>query len=534
MSHFSSETGAPDPYEADDGTIQSEMFAEAEPRDGFRSSGSRARRAERRRRPAYGNGLRAPSPLGKNFVIDTNVLLHDPDCLDRFADNHVCIPLEVLCELDKFKNEQSERGANARRVHRKLAALFSKHPEEATVGIPNRSGGTVRLVPVQPASVATRSAAVEELLAVFAGQASNDNRILVCTRLISERNKAPTVLVTKDLNLQLKAHAIGIPCEDYQNDKVDSARVGAASPVVVDVRPNDLQRFASNGGLELPAHARRGHPNEYVLLKAGEKRTMPARIGADGRFHRLNIPDHIRIERGAPLRPLNLGQQCFLDALLNPAITLVTCYGSAGTGKTLLAVASALHATFNGEYNGVTVSRPVIPLGDTLGFLPGSLEEKLEPWLKPVYDALEFLLAPEQGAAKRKQAQRGGRKGGDAGPSAPAGGRRCYDPFLESGLIEIEALCYIRGRSIPNRFFILDEAQQLTPLEAKTIVTRMARGSKLVLVGDPAQIDNPYVDRLSNGLVYTRERLRDEACTAHVTLERGERSELAEAAARRM
>jgi PhoH-like ATPase len=524
MSHFSPDPGAGGPH---GGSLQAEMFV---PEGG----GGGAKGVRAKRRPAYGDGLKAPSPIGKNFVLDTNVLLHDPDCLERFADNHVCVPFEVLCELDKFKNEQSERGANARSVHRKLAALFSKHPESATTGIPNRSGGSVRLVPAQPAASASRIPAVAELLAIFSGDASNDNRILVCTRLVAERNKAPTVLVTKDLNLQLKALAIGIPCEDYQNDKVDSARVGAASPMVVEVKPNDLQRFASTGGLDLPSHVRRVHPNEYVLLRAAEKRTMPARMGVDGAFHKLNLPEQIRIQRGAPLRPLNLGQQCFLDALLNPEITLVTCYGSAGTGKTLLAVASALHATFNGEYNGVTVSRPVIPLGDTLGFLPGSLEEKLDPWLKPVYDALEFLLAPEQGASKRKQTQRGGRKGGESGPVPPTGGKRSYDPFLETGLIEIEALCYIRGRSIPNRFFILDEAQQLTPLEAKTIVTRMARGSKLVLVGDPAQIDNPYVDRLSNGLVYTRERLRDEACTSHVTLERGERSQLAEAAARKM
>ncbi len=485
-----------------------------------------------KKRPVYGNGLKAPSPIGKNFVLDTNVLLHDPDCLDHFGDNHVCVPLEVLCELDKFKNEQTERGANARSVHRKLAALFSKHPETATTGIPNREGGSVRLVPAQP-GLGNRSAVVDELISLFRGQESNDNRILICTQLISEKNTAPTILVTKDLNLQLKAHAIGIPCEDYQNDKVDSAQVGAASPMLVEIKANDLQRFASTGGLDLPAHVRKISPNEYVLLKAGEKRTMPARMGVDGAFHKLNIPEQIRIQRGAPLRPLNLGQQCFLDALLNPEITLVTCYGQAGTGKTLLAVASALHMTFDGVYNGVTVSRPVIPMGDTLGFLPGSLEEKLDPWLKPVYDALEFILTPEQGGpAKRKQQTRP-RKGGSE-PVPPAGGKRSYDPFQESGLIEVEALCYIRGRSIPNRFFILDEAQQLTPLEAKTIVTRMARGSKLVLVGDPAQIDNPYVDRLSNGLVYTRDRLRDEACSSHVTLERGERSQLAEAAARKM
>ncbi len=504
---------------------QAEMFSVPE-------TGNRKRRGSPLASPSSGSGLQAPSPLGKNFVLDTNVLLHDPDCLDRFADNHVCIPLEVLCELDRFKNEQSERGANARRVHRQLASLLSSHPENATRGIPNRGGGTLRLVPVR-AEARRRSRAVACLHELFHDEDTSDLRILACALLVAEHNRAPTLLVTKDLNLQLKAHAIGMPCEDYQNDKVDGARVGAASPVRIEVRPNELQRFASSGRLELGSLGCHVSPNEYVLLQADEKRTMPARRDVDGAFRRLNLPDQIRLQRGTPLRPLNLGQQCFLDALLDPEISLVTCYGSAGTGKTLLAVAAALHATFAGSYNGVTVSRPVIPLGDTLGYLPGSLDEKLDPWLKPVYDALEFLLTPEQASERRKTPTRTGRKA-PSDPSPAPSTRRSYTPLLESGLIEIEALCYIRGRSIPNRYFILDEAQQLTPLEAKTIVTRMARGSKLILVGDPAQIDNPYVDRLSNGLVYTRERLREEACSAHVTLERGERSPLAEVAARKM
>ncbi len=479
----------------------------------------------------YGNGLRAPADTGKNFVLDTNVLLHDPDCLNRFRDNHICILLEVLCELDRFKGEQSERGANARSVHRRLADQFSSHPDLATVGIPTSEGGSVRLVPGQ-AEAAYEQESIRDMLAAFRGQETADNRILVSTQLIAESNRSQTILVTKDLNLQLKAHAIGMACEDYQNDKVDSKRVGQSSPVVIDLKPSDLQRFASTSTLEMPPHVKKINPNEYVLLKAGEKRTMPARMGADGLFHKLIIPDQIRIHKGTALRPLNLGQQCFLDALLNPEVTLVTCYGQAGTGKTLLAVAAALHSTFGGEYNGVTVSRPVIPLGDTLGFLPGSLEEKLDPWLKPVFDALEFLLTPDQNPNSRKKQPR--QRKGDGNPMLNAGGKKVYDPLIESGLIEVEALCYIRGRSIPNRYFILDEAQQLTPLEAKTIVTRMAKGSKLVLVGDPAQIDNPYVDRLSNGLVYTRDRLRSEACTSHVTLERGERSVLAEAAAKKM
>ncbi|MDF1824241.1 MAG: PhoH family protein [Verrucomicrobiales bacterium] len=517
MSDLQSETGAGGA--SSEGTVQVEMF---------NGSGPKKRRSSKSK--IYGDGLQAPSPIGKNFVLDTNVLLHDPECLDRFGDNHICIPLEVLCELDRFKTEQTERGANARGAHRKLAAHFSSQPGNATSGIAFSEGGSIRLVTGQLPG-GTRGEAADDLLSLFRGQDTNDNRILVTTRLIASKNPAPTILVTKDLNMQLKAHAIGLSCEDYQNDKVHNDLVKETGPTIIDLRPSDLQRFASTGSIELPPHVKKVYPNEYVLLKAGEKRTMPARMGSDGLFHKLFVPDQIRIQQGKPLRPLNLGQQCFIDALLNPEATLVTCYGQAGTGKTLLAVASALHATFGGDYNGVTVSRPVIPLGDTLGFLPGSLEEKLDPWLKPIFDALEFLLTPEQNAAKRKQTR--GRKGATDAPFN-AGGKKVYDPMLESGLVEIEALCYIRGRSIPNRYFILDEAQQLTPLEAKTIVTRMARGSKLVLIGDPAQIDNPYVDRLSNGLVYTRDRLRDEACSSHVTLERGERSQLAEAAAKKM
>lgn len=491
------------------------------------SNGATRQRQQRsQKKKVYGDGLKAPSALGKNFVLDTNVLLHDPGCLNQFGDNHICIPIEVLCELDRFKGEQTERGANTRTVHRQLAELFSAHPNEATLGISTPGGGSIRLVPNSGKSVS-----VEELMDVFRGQESNDNRILICASMVSENNSTPTVLVTKDLNLQLKAHAIGIPCEDYQNGKVDSEQVGQQTPLIVDLKSNELQRFASTGSIELPTHGENISCNEYVLLKAGEKRTMPARMGVDGAFHKLHIPEHIRIQKGTPLRPLNLGQQCFIDALLNPEVTLVTCYGQAGTGKTLLAVASALHATFAGNFNGVTVSRPVIPLGDTLGFLPGSLEEKLDPWLKPIFDALEFLMTPEIPAGRRRPQKN--RKGGSDGPKG-SGGKKCYDPLLDSGLVEVEALCYIRGRSIPNRYFILDEAQQLTPLEAKTIVTRMARGSKLVLIGDPAQIDNPYVDRLSNGLVYTRDRLRNEPCSSHVTLERGERSQLAEAAAKKM
>ena len=437
----------------------------------------------------------------------------------------------MLCELDRFKNEQSERGANARTIHRTLAEMFFAQPGAAARGIPTPGGGSVRLVICRTDDRRTKAAAAY-LRQLLPDTESTDHRILLCVRVLAGVNPPPVVLVTKDLNLQLKAHALGIPCEDYLNDKVDDDEASTHRHATLEVKPNELQRFASSGELELPEARTAGLTlNEYLLLQVDEKRTMPARFVGGANFGRLRIPDSIRIQRGRPIRPLNLRQQFFLDALLNPDISLVTCYGQAGTGKTLLAVASALHVAFSKQYAGVTVSRPVVPLGDTLGFLPGGLDEKLHPWLKPIFDALEFVLAPPE-PDRGKKPKKGPR--GTAAPLANAPAPKPYQAFLDSGLIEVEALCYIRGRSIPNRFFILDEAQQLTPLEAKTIVTRMAQGSKLVMVGDPAQIDNPYVDRRSNGLVFTRERLKDQPCAAHVTLERGERSQLAEAAARLM
>ncbi|NNJ43350.1 MAG: PhoH family protein [Akkermansiaceae bacterium] len=470
-------------------------------------------------------GLQAPSGVVKNYVLDTNVLLHDPGCLNRFKDNHLCIPVDVLAELDKFKGEQSERGANARQVHRKLIEMFASG-DAVTSGVPTDGGGTIRLVIYDPDFCENNSAELGQFLRVFPDRERVDHRILAATVLLMEHNDAPVVLVTKDLNMQLKARAVGIDCQDYLNDKVDPTEVSSYDMYCVDVDPAELQRFASSGELEME-HPRRKEVilNQYVLLKAGDKQTMPARLDANGIFVRLQIPEVLRIPDGNHLKPLNLGQKCLIDALLNPDISLVTCYGQAGTGKTLVAVAAGLHEMFNRRYNGLTISRPVISMGDQLGFLPGSLDDKMKPWLQPIYDALDLLMQPvTQQGPRRKQKKE----------SVAESVSKPYDDLIERGVIEIEALCYIRGRSIPNRFFILDEAQQLTPQEAKTVVTRMSRGSKLVLVGDPAQIDNPYVDSRSNGLVFTRNRLKGQPFASHVALSRGERSPLAEAGAQLM
>ncbi|WP_105041645.1 PhoH family protein [Rubritalea profundi] len=475
-------------------------------------------------------GIKAPNQKAKNFVLDTNVLLHDPGCLNRFANNHVCIPADVLSELDKFKNEQSERGANARQVHRKLTEIFGTS-EQVTEGVETEGGGTVRLVIYDPTFCMENSEILAQFLRVFPDRERIDHRILAATLLLAEHNSSPVVLVTKDLNMQLKARAVHINCQDYLNDKVDPSEVSNYDMRTVEVEASELQKFASAGHLEIE-HERRPEVvlNQYVLLEAGEKQTMPARLDSEGTFVRLQVPNVLKIPDGHHLKPLNLGQKCLIDALLNPDISLVTCYGQAGTGKTLVAVAAGLSEMFNREYNGITVSRPVVAMGDTIGFLPGDLDDKMRPWLQPIYDALELLMSPPahtSQAPRRKQVKKDS-------ASKSVTNAKPWEALIEQGLIEIEALCYIRGRSIPNRFFVLDEAQQLTPLEAKTIVTRMSRGSKLVMVGDPAQIDNPYVDSRSNGLVYTRNRLKGQPFTAHVSLSRGERSPLAEAGAQLM
>jgi PhoH-like ATPase len=488
-----------------------------------------------RRQPIGGLGMKAPSAVAKNFVLDTNVLLHDPGCLQRFADNHVCIPVDVLSELDRFKNEQSERGANARAVHRSLMALFADHPEGVTRGVPTTGGGTVRLVVYDASGAGARAQQrLAEFHRILPDRERVDHRILACALLIQEANPAPVLLVTKDLNMNLKAKAVGLACEDYLNDKVDARDVSSYEPRRIDATPQELQRLASSDELVLDAGRIKGVvTNQYILLCASEKHTLPARLDRNGRLRRLHLPDGLRIPNGMHVKPLNLGQQCFLDAMLNPDISLVTCYGQAGTGKTLMAVAAGLAGVFERQYVGLTISRPIVAMGETVGFLPGTLEEKMHPWLQPIYDALEVVLRPEGRPPGGPSRKRG--KGEGNGPMPlPAAGPKIYEPLLQQGIVEIEALCYIRGRSIPNRFFVLDEAQQLTPLEAKTIVTRMSRGSKLIMVGDPAQIDNPYVDSRSNGLVYTRKRMQGQPFSAHVSLNKGERSELAEAGAQLM
>ncbi|HTB79946.1 MAG TPA: PhoH family protein [Opitutaceae bacterium] len=491
----------------------------------------------------------------KTFVLDTNVLLHDPQSLFKFEENNLVIPVEVLEELDAIKSEQStERGRNARRVHRHLQELL---PDSRTMleGVKLPTGGTLSVV-INRYLVESNlgSPAMQRLRAVLPDLSKKDNRIIACALFVQETYPPPTILVTKDVNVQLKARAVGLESQDYLNDKVPEPDEEAAYreiPLTI----YELQRFCSEGEFELSpeeVEASQGlYLNEYVLLRSAEGKTMPARYYGDGLVRRLKLPEFVKAPGGIPIRARNLEQQFLMDALLDDSIALVTCFGKAGTGKTLISTACALHQTRDEHtrFDGVSISRPVISLGKDIGFLPGTLEEKMKPWLQPYYDALEVLMPSQpprepQFAAKKvskkkkkkhddlfssmtpAQPAHGGAHGGNGlAPVKP------YERLIRSGLVEIEALAFIRGRSIARRFFILDEAQQLTPHEVKTVITRISEGSKIVLIGDPAQIDNPYVDSRSNGLVYAHNRMKDQSLAAHVKLTKGERSKLAELAA---
>lgn len=491
----------------------------------FQESAKQAR-GSRKPDSQNGSGTRI-----KNYVLDTNVLLHDPHSVYRFADNHVWIPIDVLSELDKFKNEQTERGANARTVHRFLSRCFHQNSKLVMNGAKTPEGGTIRIAINEFLTAERMSKELRRFQQIFQDLNNPDNRILALCLYVKSKWPERTILVTKDLNMQLKALAIGVEAQDYENDKVEVTDVEGYAQRTIEIDPHTLQRFASSRELTLKRPETEGlHLNEYVFLSAGDNKVMAARHAGNGLFRRLNLPNALNNPRGLHLKPLNLGQQCLLDALLDREIALVTCYGQAGTGKTLLAVAAGLHLFWSQVFSGLTVSRPVVAMGETLGFLPGTLSEKMKPWLQSIYDAFELLLPSGQNGEMEKRQK----KIGPAEVSATNGAAippKPYTQLIEQGIVEIEALCYIRGRSIPNRYFVLDEAQQLTPLEAKTVVTRMSKGSKLVMVGDPAQIDNPYVDSRSNGLVYTRNRLKGQPIAAHVCLTKGERSPLAEAGA---
>jgi PhoH-like ATPase len=437
--------------------------------------------------------------MKKNYVLDANVLLHDPHAIFKFEDNNLIIPIFAIEEIDKFKREGTERGRNARTIARLLDGL---RREEGTLsrGVPLENGGSLRIaIPEKRPE-----------LSIGLEKSSQDAAILQTAIEIRDRDKTrPTVFVTMDTNLRIRADALGVTAETYENQRVQDPELEQLV-FELEVPGSDVDAFFQNGSLPSP-QAKLLHPNASVMLRDAASPTHTALGRFDAQKNQIVA---LRVPTGGVMgvRPRNKEQSFALDMLLDDSIRLITLIGKAGTGKTLLAIAAGLKRTTEDNiYTRLLVSRPVMPLGRDIGFLPGDVDEKLNPWMQPIFDNLEFLYS-----------NTGGKPGRES---------RGFVQLLESGIIQVEPLTYIRGRSLPHQYLIVDEAQNLTPHEVKTIITRAGEGTKIILTGDPYQIDNPYVDHASNGLTVVADRFKREKIAGSVVLGKGERSELAEIAA---
>lgn len=434
----------------------------------------------------------------KTYVIDTNVLLHNPFSIRSFEDNHIILPMAVIEELDKFKSHNDELGRNAREVIRTLDFLRGKGSLKAGVPLDNerqgKASGILRIVTGK--GIIPDTELDMEL---------PDNRILRVAYAL-HKNGENVRFVSKDINVRIKADALGMKVMDFENEKVsvDNLFFGCRE---FDIPGKDVNDFYKEGKMDLPDI--KLLPNEFVLIKDDLNPKHTALCRADGTSAVRQLSQNS--EKAWNISPRSKEQRMALEVLMDPAIQLVTLVGQAGTGKTLLALAAALESVLHGKkYQKILVSRPIIPMGKDIGYLPGDKDEKLFNWMQPIFDNLDYLMHSE----KKEQS-----------------GRKTVDDLVKNDFLELEALTYIRGRSIPRQYLIVDEAQNLTPHEIKTIISRAGDETKIVLTGDPFQIDNPYLDSESNGLIYAAERFKDHPIHGHVTLLKSERSALAAAAA---
>jgi len=431
--------------------------------------------------------------MTKTFVLDTNVILHDAAALDAFPGGEVVITLDVLEELDQFKAAGNELGRSARQAIRFLDGLRAKGSLSDGVDLPNGGrlavmmrGYLENLPPTMDTSVA-------------------DNRILAAALHLQRQSRREVVFISKDLNARVKSTALGLTTEDYEPDRVAFQDLYQGYQEIA--FPGDqIDAFYRDGEAPAPDGM---NPNEFALLKDAGSPKHTALARHDHENGRL-VPLRYAEVQPWRVRPLNVGQHFAIELLMDPDIQLVTLMGQAGTGKTLLALAAGLEQVAErGVYRRILAYRPIMPLGRDIGYLPGSKDEKLESWMEPIYDNLQFLVDPSLESVEDK-----------------------IGYLFERGWIEVEAVTYIRGRSLPKLFIIIDEAQNLTPHEVKTIVSRAGRDTKVVLAGDPYQIDNPYLDASSNGLSHLVDRFQEQTLFGHIWLERSERSDLASLAAK--
>jgi len=444
----------------------------------------------------------------KAFILDTNVLLFDPLAFGRLGANDIIIPIVVIEEIDRFKREMSENGRHARQFTRLIDDMRKDGELSKGVKLPN---GAVLSVELGGGDMPLPS----EL-----GMDKADNKILgLALQLKKESPRRAIHLLTKDANLRIKSDALGIIAEDYEPSNVEPDQLyNGSSTLKVD--PTIVDEFYANKRVpfseRLFEHDKEApksfYPNQYLILKDYANPTHTA-MGRYSKELEAIVPLVKPPEGLWGVFPKNAEQAFAVDALLNDEIKLVSLLGKAGTGKTLFAIAAGLVKTVDeGVYQRLLVSRPVFPLGKDIGFLPGTVEEKLNPWMQPIYDNIDFLFGNSAANRTRRAAGKGAQE------------------LMNQGMLQIEPLTYIRGRTIPQQYLIVDESQNLSPHEIKTIITRAGDDTKIVLTGDSFQIDNPYVDSANNGLVYLVDRFKSESISAHVTFSKGERSKLSELA----
>jgi len=434
--------------------------------------------------------------LQKVYVLDSSVLLHDPNAIFRFQESDVVIPFVVLEEIESKKRLMENVGRAAREAIRHLDRLRGVGQLSQGILLPN--GGRVRI---------ELNHYSNDVLPLNSDMALADNRILAVSLSLSREESRPVILVTKDIAMRVKGDALGILTDDYHNDKVVLPPI-MDEIIVLPLEDAEVDEFYKSKYVPLKVPLL---PNRCVKAILSDDSVLPLVSSPNGEKLVYHMgPSHASWE----IRPKNTEQSWALEMLNNPEIKLVNLMGPAGTGKTLLALASGLEQTVHEElYIRMLCARPIVPFGQDIGFLPGEKDQKVRPYMQPIYDNLEYLLRPR----REKERERGGESIVDS----------AIDLLIKKRQFEIEVLTYIRGRSIPNQFIIIDEAQNLSAHEVKTIITRAGEGTKIVLCGDPDQIDHPYLDKESNGLAYVAARLNGQSFYGQVRLVRGERSELA-------
>jgi len=433
----------------------------------------------------------------KIYVLDTSVYLTDANSIYSFGNNDITIPLKVLDEVDNHKKRQDTVGTQARALIRSLDSLRSKGNLSKGVRI-EKGKGILTVKSYNPFALP------DDL-----DLEDSDNQIIATA--LSEKETFPSrkvVVVSRDINMRVKCDSLSLLTEDYNLEQVVDHAEGlftGVSEVLIDDQKIDL--FYEGGVLDITEENLKLYPNQFVMLisNSNEKKSALARI-KETSSSLLCIKPHARVWG---LKPRNKEQLFALSLLMDDSIPLVSLVGKAGSGKTLLALAAGLEQTFGSspKYKKIVVTKPVEPVGKDIGFLPGTLEEKMLPWLAPIQDNLQFLMGND---------------------------KTTLDMYVEEGRIEIEAMTYIRGRSISNSFIVIDEAQNMTQHEIKTVLTRVGEGTKIILTGDIEQIDNVYIDATNNGLSYVVEKLKSEEITGHITLTKGERSKVATIASNRL